>query len=52
MDERAVEIPAAGYYNMAILGGEPVFLVGQGWGAAITYNVVTAFPELMAPVEG
>jgi pimeloyl-ACP methyl ester carboxylesterase len=53
------EIPAAGYYDRATLaidlkelivalnGGEPAFLVGQDWGAAIAYNVVAAFPELV-----
>jgi len=53
------EIPAAGYYDMATLvldlkalivalnGGEPAFLVGQDWGAGITYNLIAAFPELI-----
>jgi pimeloyl-ACP methyl ester carboxylesterase len=53
------EIPATGYYDRATLaldvkelivalgGGEPAFLVGQDWGAGITYNVVAAFPELV-----
>jgi pimeloyl-ACP methyl ester carboxylesterase len=53
------EIPAAGYYDRATLaidlkelivalnGGEPAFLVGQDSGAAIAYNVVAAFPELV-----
>lgn len=53
------EIPMAGYYDRATLaldlkelivalgGGEQVFLVGQDWGAGITYNVVAAYPELI-----
>src|SRR5262249_33543662 len=53
------EIPAVGYYDSATLaldvkelivalgGGEPAFLVGQDWGAGITYNVTAAFPELI-----
>lgn len=53
------EIPAVGYYDRATLaldvkelivalgGGEPAFLVGQDWGAGITYNVAAAFPELI-----
>ena len=53
------EIPAAGYYDRATLaldvkelivalgGGEPAFLVGQDWGAGITYSVIAAFPELV-----
>src|SRR5215470_12904613 len=28
-------------------GGKPAFLVGQDWGAGITYNVTAAFPELI-----
>jgi pimeloyl-ACP methyl ester carboxylesterase len=28
-------------------GGKPVFLVGQDWGAGITYNITAAFPELI-----
>ncbi len=51
------EIPAGGYYDLATLAndvaeftdatgdGEPVFLVGQDWGAAISYGVLAAFPE-------
>jgi pimeloyl-ACP methyl ester carboxylesterase len=53
------EIPAIGYYDRATLaldlkelivalsGDEPVFLVGQDWGAGITYSVAAAFPELI-----
>ncbi|TXL78804.1 alpha/beta hydrolase [Vineibacter terrae] len=53
------EIPAQGYYDRATLaldlkelivalgGGEPAFLVGQDWGAGITYAVAAAFPELV-----
>ncbi|MBI4749150.1 MAG: alpha/beta hydrolase [Acidobacteria bacterium] len=53
------EIPQAGYYDRATLvldikelilavgNGEPVFLVGQDWGAAIAYGVIAAFPELI-----
>jgi pimeloyl-ACP methyl ester carboxylesterase len=53
------EIPAEGYYGRATLaldakelilalgGGEPVYLVGQDWGAGITYDVIAAFPELV-----
>ena len=53
------EIPEGGYYGrstlaldvkeliLALGGGEPVFLVGQDWGAGITYNVIAAFPELV-----
>lgn len=51
------EIPADGYYDRATLatdvaellrqlgGGEPAYLVGQDWGAAIAYAVLAAFPE-------
>lgn len=53
------QIPDGGYYGrstlaldvkeliLALGGGEPVFLVGQDWGAGITYNVIAAFPELV-----
>jgi pimeloyl-ACP methyl ester carboxylesterase len=53
------EIPDAGYYDrvtlaldlkeliVALGGGEPAFLVGQDWGAGITYSVIAAFPELI-----
>jgi pimeloyl-ACP methyl ester carboxylesterase len=53
------EIPADGFYDVGTLatdvaeligtlgGGEPVHLVGQDWGAAITYTVLAAFPELV-----
>jgi pimeloyl-ACP methyl ester carboxylesterase len=52
-------IPRDGFYDKATLatdiaelirelgGGKPVFLVGQDWGATITYAVVAAFPELI-----
>lgn len=50
-------IPAGGYYDLATLatdaagliaglnGDEPAFLVGQDWGAAISYGVLAAYPE-------
>jgi len=53
------EIPAAGYYDRATLaadvadlirqlgGGQRVHLIGQDWGAAITYGVLAAFPDLI-----
>lgn len=53
------EIPQNGYYDKATLandivgfirqlgGGKPVNLVGQDWGATITYAVLAAFPELI-----
>jgi pimeloyl-ACP methyl ester carboxylesterase len=52
------EIPARGYYDRATLaqdvkclvevlgGGEPCHLVGQDWGAAISYGALGAFPQL------
>lgn len=52
-------IPRDGYYDKATLatdiaeliralgGGEPVHLVGQDWGASITYAVLAAFPEFV-----
>jgi pimeloyl-ACP methyl ester carboxylesterase len=52
-------IPANGYYDKATLatdvvaliralgGGEPVHLVGQDWGAIISYAVLAAFPEVV-----
>lgn len=51
------EVPAGGFYDKATLvtdvaalidalgGGEPVHLVGQDWGAIISYAVLAAFPE-------
>ena len=51
------EIPMDGYYDKATLasdigaliealgGGAPVHLVGQDWGAIITYAVLAAYPE-------
>lgn len=51
------EIPDAGYYDLATLAtdvkclidaldaGRPCFLVGQDWGAAISYAVLAAYPE-------
>jgi len=30
-----------------ILSDEPAFLIGQDWGAAITYGVLAAFPEIV-----
>lgn len=53
------DLPAGGYYDRATLacdvkglidalnGGEPCLLVGQDWGAAISYGVLGAFPELI-----
>lgn len=53
------EIPKDGYYDKATLvsdvaalieafgGGAPVHLVGQDWGAIITYAVLAAYPELV-----
>jgi pimeloyl-ACP methyl ester carboxylesterase len=52
-------IPRDGFYDRATLatdiaelirvlgGGKPVHLVGQDWGASITYAVLAAFPELV-----
>ncbi len=51
------DIPANGYYDMATLAadvaalvdalgdGAPALLIGQDWGAAISYGVLAAFPE-------
>lgn len=51
------EIPANGYYDLATLAtdiqclikvlndGQPCLLVGQDWGAAISYGVLGAYPE-------
>ncbi len=53
------EIPRDGFYDKGTLvadvaaliralgGGAPVHLVGQDWGATITYGVLGAFPELV-----
>ena len=53
------EIPIDGYYDKATLasdiaalikalgGGAPVHLVGQDWGAIVTYAVLAAHPELV-----
>ena len=53
------EIPKDGFYDKATLatdvaelirvlgGGKPVHLIGQDWGAIITYAVLAAFPELI-----
>jgi pimeloyl-ACP methyl ester carboxylesterase len=53
------EIPRDGFYDKATLatdiaeliralgGGKPVHLVGQDWGASITYAVLAAFPGLV-----
>ncbi|MGA1328180.1 MAG: alpha/beta fold hydrolase [Rubrivivax sp.] len=50
-------IPADGYYDKATLasdvaalidalgGGEPAYLVGQDWGAIVSYAVLAAFPH-------
>ena len=52
-------IPSDGFYDKATLatdiaelirklsGGKPVHLIGQDWGAIITYAVIAAFPELI-----
>ena len=52
-------IPADGFYDKATLttdvahliralgGGKPVHLVGQDWGASLSYAVLAAFPELI-----
>lgn len=52
-------IPADGFYDKATLvtdtaalikalgGGQPVHLVGQDWGAIVSYAVLAAFPELV-----
>ena len=52
-------IPANGYYDKATLatdvaaliralgGNEPVHLVGQDWGAIVSYAVLAAFPQLV-----
>ena len=54
------EIPRDGFYDKATLatdiaemiralgGGKPVHLVGQDWGAIISYAVLAAFPELIS----
>ncbi len=51
------EIPGSGYYDLATLAtdikclidglnaGQPCHLVGQDWGAAISYAVLAAYPE-------
>ena len=53
------EIPKDGFFDRGTLandaaeliraldGGGPVHLVGQDWGASITYSVIAAFPELV-----
>lgn len=53
------EIPADGFYDKATLAtdiaeliralgdGQPVYLVGQDWGAIVAYSVLAAFPELV-----
>lgn len=53
------EIPSDGFYDKATLatdvaeliralgGGNPVHLIGQDWGAIISYAVLAAFPELI-----
>ena len=52
-------VPADGFYDKATLatdvaalirtlgGGKPVHLVGQDWGAIVSYAVLAAFPELI-----
>lgn len=51
------EVPAGGFYDKATLandvaclidalgGGAPVHLVGQDWGAIVSYAVLAAFPQ-------
>ena len=52
-------VPADGWYDRATLaadvaglvealGGAPAVVVGQDWGAAITYGAIAAFPELFS----
>ena len=52
-------VPADGWYDRATLaadvralvealGNGPAVIVGQDWGAAITYGAIAAFPELFA----
>ena len=53
------EIPRDGFYDKGTLvadiaaliralgGGAPAHIVGQDWGASITYNLLAAFPELV-----
>ena len=53
-------IPTDGFYDkatlatdvaeliMALGGGKPVHLVGQDWGAIVSYAVLAAFPELVS----
>ena len=53
------QVPRDGFYDMGTLatdiaelirglsGGTPVHLVGQDWGAAITYSVLAAWPEIV-----
>ncbi|CAN5683975.1 alpha/beta hydrolase [soil metagenome] len=53
------QVPAAAYYDKATLvsdvaalirelgAGEPVHLVGQDWGAIISYGLLAAFPQLV-----
>ena len=54
------QIPRNGFYDKATLamdiaeliralgGGKPVHLVGQDWGAIVSYAVLAAFPELVS----
>ena len=54
------EIPASGYYDAATLAedlrglieafspGRPAFLVGQDWGAALSYGFLALHPDLVA----
>src|SRR5262249_48630939 len=53
------EIPRDGFYDKGTLvadiaaliralgGGAPAHIVGQDWGASITYNLLAALPELI-----
>lgn len=52
-------VPADGWYDRATLaadvaglvealGGAPAVIIGQDWGAAITYGAIAAFPELFS----
>ena len=54
------EIPASGYYDAATLAedvcaliealspGRPAFLIGQDWGAALSYGFLALHPDLVA----
>ena len=54
------DIPASGYYDAATLAedvrgliealspGRPAFLIGQDWGAALSYGLLALYPDLVA----